>query len=111
MVFNPDFSRPDPEDQSLNPLLKYLQQQHPDALAQVAQSATPEIREIISHNVQGLVGLLPTENFNVEITTDREHLAKLLGSAMMTGYFLRKVEQRMELEGTLADSGFLDDQP
>ncbi|HEY9796894.1 MAG TPA: DUF760 domain-containing protein, partial [Leptolyngbyaceae cyanobacterium] len=36
--------------------------------------------------------------------TDRENLAGLLASAMMTGYFLRQMEQRMELEETLIDS-------
>jgi hypothetical protein len=34
----------------------------------------------------------------VQVTTDRENLAGLLASAMMTGYFLRQMEQRMELE-------------
>jgi hypothetical protein len=48
--------------------------------------------------------MLPSESFNVQITTDRENLAGLLASAMMTGYFLRQMEQRMELEETLIDS-------
>jgi len=48
--------------------------------------------------------MLPSEHFNVQITTDRENLAGLLASAMMTGYFLRQMEQRMELEETLMDS-------
>lgn len=105
MVFNPDFLsfQPDEEERA-NQLLNYLQHQSPDVLARVAESATPEIQEIISQNVQGLVGMLPSENFNVQITTDRENLAGLLASAMMTGYFLRKMEQRMELEETLIDS-------
>lgn len=105
MVFNSDFLsfQPDEEERA-NQLLNYLQHQSPDVLARVAESATPEIQEIISQNVQGLVGMLPSENFNVQITTDRENLAGLLASAMMTGYFLRKMEQRMELEETLIDS-------
>ena len=42
----------------------------------------------------------------MRIQTSRENLAGLLASAMMTGYFLRQMEQRMELETTLfADSG------
>ncbi|GAB4209066.1 MAG: DUF760 domain-containing protein [Coleofasciculaceae cyanobacterium] len=104
MVFNPDFLSSQPEDEPANPLLKYLQHQSPDVLSQVAKSASPEIQQIISQNVQGLVGMLPSENFNVQITTDRENLAGLLASAMMTGYFLRQMEQRMELESTLIDS-------
>lgn len=102
MVFNPDFLNCDFEDSQVNPLLKYLQHQPPEVLARVAKSASPEIKQIISQNVQGLVGMLPSESFNVQITTDRENLAGLLASAMMTGYFLRQMEQRMELEDVLA---------
>lgn len=104
MVFNPDFLSSQPEDEQANPLLIYLQHQSPDVLSRVAKSASPEIQQIISQNVQGLVGMLPSENFNVQITTDRENLAGLLASAMMTGYFLRQMEQRMELETALIDS-------
>ncbi|BAZ39848.1 hypothetical protein NIES4101_58050 [Calothrix sp. NIES-4101] len=81
-----------------NQLLKYLQHQSPDVLARVAQSVSPEIKQIISQNVQGLVGMLPAENFSVQVTTDRENLAGMLASAMMTGYFLRQMEQRMDLD-------------
>ena len=109
MVFNPDFLNDNSEEhpnqllsdhseQYPNQLLKYLQHQSPDVLARIAQSASPEIKQIISQNVQGLVGMLPPENFNVQITTDRENLAGLLASAMMTGYFLRQMEQRMQLD-------------
>lgn len=107
MVFNSDnasFIGPDPEEIQGNPLLKYLQNQSPDVLARVAKSASPDIKQIISQNVQGLVGVLPSEAFNVQVTTDRENLASLLGSAMMTGYFLRQMEQRMELDAGLANS-------
>lgn len=105
MVFNPDFLSSQPEDEQGNQLLNYLQHQPPDVLARVAKSASPEIQQIISQNVQGLVGMLPSEDFNVQITTDRENLAGLLASAMLTGYFLRQMEQRMELEESLIDSG------
>lgn len=104
MVFNPDFLNSDTEDAPVNPLLKYLQHQPPEVLAHVAKSVSPEIKQIISSNVQGLVGMLPSEHFNVQITTDRENLAGLLASAMMTGYFLRQMEQRMQLEESLLNS-------
>lgn len=109
MVFDPNFLNDYPEEhpnqllnegfeEHPNKLLKYLQHQPPEVLARVAQSVSPEIKQIISQNVQGLVGMLPSENFNVQITTDRDNLAGLLASAMMTGYFLRQMEQRMQLE-------------
>ncbi|BAZ91457.1 DUF760 domain-containing protein [Cylindrospermopsis raciborskii LB2897] len=109
MVFDPDFLNDNSEEhgnqvlndqfgENPNQLLKYLQHQSPDVLARVAQSVTPEIKQIISQNVQGLVGMLPPDHFNIQITTDRDNLAGLLASAMMTGYFLRQMEQRMELD-------------
>ncbi len=103
MVFPPNntsfFDGSDDENQ-VNQLLQYMQHQPPEVLAMVAKSVSPEIKQIISQNVQGLVGVLPSEAFNVQVTTDRENLAGLLASAMMTGYFLRRMEQRMELEDT-----------
>ncbi len=112
MAFNPNdasFFNMDPENAPPgNPLLKYLQHQSPEVLANVARSVTPEVRQIISHNIQGLVGMLPSEAFNVQVTTDRENLAGMLASAMMTGYFLRQMEQRMELDHRLAGITALD---
>ncbi len=107
MVFNPDFLSDSAQETEVNPLLNYLQHQPPEVLARVAKSASPEIKQIISQNVQGLVGMLPSENFNVQVTTDRDNLAGLLASAMMTGYFLRQMEQRMHLEETLTSSSAL----
>lgn len=106
MVFNPEDTNffGGSEDVQANQLLKYLQNQSPEVLARVARSVSPEIKQIISQNVQGLVGVLPSESFGVQITTDRENLAGLLASAMMTGYFLRRMEQRMELESSIAGS-------
>ena len=50
--------------------------------------------------------MLPGEHFEVKVTANRDNLANLLASAMMTGYFLRQMEQRKELEETL----FADDE-
>jgi hypothetical protein len=103
MVFYSDFIKSNGNETAENALLSYLQHQHPDLLAHIAQSASPEIKEIISRNVQGLIGVLPSEDFDVQITTSRENLASLLGSAMMTGYFLRQMEQRMQLDESFGD--------
>ena len=114
MVFNPesaDFANINSEDSMTNELLDYLQHQPPEVLSRVAQSVSGEIRQIISHNVQGLVGVLPADGFNVQVSTDKENLAGLLASAMMTGYFLRRMEQRMELETNLSGSLGLDLDP
>ncbi|QUY41750.1 DUF760 domain-containing protein [Acaryochloris sp. 'Moss Beach'] len=113
MAFDPEnanFIMSDSEEAQANLLIKYLQNQPPEVLARVAKSVSPEIKQIISQNVQGLVGVLPSEAFSVQVVTDRDNLAGLLASAMMTGYFLRKMEQRMELDTSLLGNGLSFDQ-
>ncbi|MFM9111552.1 MAG: DUF760 domain-containing protein [Prochlorococcaceae cyanobacterium] len=108
-MFNPEFLTTNSEAFNGNSLIQYLQEQSPDVLQRVARSATGDIQDIIRHNVQGLLGMLPGEQFDVKIQASRDSLAGLLASAMMTGYFLRQMEQRMELETALLGSGGLDD--
>jgi 23S rRNA G2069 N7-methylase RlmK/C1962 C5-methylase RlmI len=93
-----------------NTLLAYLQDQSPETLAKVAQSVSPEVKQIISQNIQNIVGMLPHQSFSVQITTDRENLAGLLGSAMMTGYFLKQMETRKDLDSRLASTSTLDEE-
>ena len=101
-MFNPEFLATDNNDgQDGNALIQYLQEQSPDVLQRVAKSASPDIQDIIRHNVQGLLGMLPGEQFEVKVTSSRDNFTSLLASAMMTGYFLRQMEQRRELEESL----------
>jgi len=101
-MFDPDTATTENQDgQPVNGLIQYLQDQSPDVLQRVAKSASNDIQDIIRHNVQGLLGMLPGEHFEVKVTANRDNLANLLASAMMTGYFLRQMEQRKELEETL----------
>ena len=104
-MFNPEFLTSESDPSSGHGLIRYLQDQSPDVLQRVARSASPDIQEIIRHNVQGLLGMLPGEQFEVKIQTNRDNLAGLLASAMMTGYFLRQMEQRMELERSVFGVG------
>ena len=104
-MFNPDFLTTDNEAISGNSLIQYLQEQSPEVLQRVARSASGDIQDIIRHNVQGLLGMLPGDQFDVKIQTSRDNLGGLLASAMMTGYFLRQMEQRMELETALIGGG------
>ncbi|NDJ17266.1 DUF760 domain-containing protein [Myxacorys almedinensis] len=108
MVFNSDSANflHNIDSADANALLRYLQHQPPEVLERVARSVSPQVKQVISHNVQGLVGVLPAEGFNVKVTTDRDNLAGLLASAMLTGYFLRQMEQRMELDGSVSDDPF-----
>ncbi|WP_287128871.1 DUF760 domain-containing protein [Candidatus Cyanaurora vandensis] len=99
-----DLSSEAAKPQGTNGLRRYLYQQSPEDLAKIAQTVSTDVQQMVSMNVQGLLGGLPSEHFGVEITTNRDNLAGLLASAMMTGYFLRRVEQRMELERQFAPS-------
>ena len=101
-MFNPEFLTTDNNDNNEgNALIEYLQEQSPDVLQRVAKSASTDIQDIIRHNVQGLLGMLPGEQFEVKVTSSRDQFGNLLASAMMTGYFLRQMEQRKELEESL----------
>ncbi len=85
-----------------NRLVQYLHQQSPEMLAQIAQTVSPEVQQMIAGNIQGLMGVLPSTQFSMQVTTNRDNLAGLLASAMMTGYFLRNIEMRMDLENSFA---------
>lgn len=91
-----------------NELWQYVQSLSPETVTQLSQPKSKEVFQIIEHNIIGLLGNLPTDNFDVAISTNRENLGRLLASAMMSGYFLRNVEQRMTFEesflGTKIDS-------
>ena len=101
-MFNPEFLTTENNDPNEgNDLIQYLQKQSPEVLQRIAKSASEDIQEIIRHNVQGLLGMLPSEQFDVKITCSKDNIANLLSSAMMTGYFLRQMEQRKELEQNL----------
>ncbi|MEL6441324.1 MAG: DUF760 domain-containing protein [Cyanobacteria bacterium J06621_8] len=90
-----------------NNLWNYVKSLSPETIAQLSQPESSEIFQIIEHNIMGLLGNMPAENFNVEINTSREDLGRLLASAMMSGYFLRNAEQRMGFEASL-QKGFSD---
>lgn len=73
----------------------------PETVTQLSRPASPEVFQVMERNIVGLLGQLPPEHFNINITTSREQLGRLLASAMMSGYFLRSAEQRMTFERAL----------
>lgn len=74
---------------------------HPETVAQLSKPGTSEVFQVMERNIIGLLGGLPSEHFDVSITTSREQLGRLMASAMMSGYFLRNAEQRMVFERAL----------
>lgn len=84
-----------------NPFWNYLQSLSPDMIAQLSKPASSEVVQVMERNILGLLGGLPSEHFEVTVTTSRENLGRLLASAMMSGYFIRNAEQRMTFEKML----------
>lgn len=94
-----DFYSNEPETGNL--LWQYLQSLSPETVHQLSRPTSPEVFQVIERNIIGLLGNLPSEQFGVTVSTSRENLGKLLASAMMSGYFLRNAEQRMNFEQSL----------
>ncbi|MBZ8179568.1 MAG: DUF760 domain-containing protein [Oscillatoria sp. PMC 1051.18] len=92
---------------SANDLWHYVQNLTPETIAQLSKPNSQEVFQVMERNIIGLLGTLPSEHFGVSISTSREHLGRLLASAMMSGYFLRNAEQRMKFEQSFhsADRG------
>lgn len=82
-------------------LLKYVQEMSPETIAKLSKPESSEVFQVMERNIIGLLGGLPSEHFDVTVTTSREHLGRLLASAMMSGYFLRNAEQRLAFERSL----------
>jgi len=99
---------PPHEQISNNELWKYVRDMESSMIARLSQPASPEVMQMMEQNIQSLLGGLPSGDFEVMITTDRENLARLMASAMMNGYFLKTAEQRMALEKSV--SGFASDE-
>lgn len=103
---NSSFNRlpelPDHTGETGNHFWNYLQSLSPETIAQLSRPASLDVFQVMERNIIGMLGALPSEHFNVMITTSREDLGRLLASAMMSGYFIHNAEQRMMFEKSLA---------
>jgi hypothetical protein len=84
-----------------NPLWHYVQSMTPETAARLSQPDSKEVLQVMERSVVGMLGGLPLEHFDVTVTTSRQQLGRLVASAMMSGYFLRNAEQRMNFEAAL----------
>jgi hypothetical protein len=90
-----------------NSLWQYMQSMSPETIAQLSKPNSAEVFQMMEHHIVGMLGGLPSDQFDVTITTSRENLGRLLASAMMNGYFLRGAEQRMAFERSLQSTEFM----
>ncbi|WP_144873771.1 DUF760 domain-containing protein, partial [Hyella patelloides] len=77
-----------------NQFWQYVQSLSSETISHLSKPDSQEVFQVMERNIIGLLGNLPNEQFDVAITTNREHLGRLLASAMMSGYFIRNAEQR-----------------
>lgn len=89
------------ESETSDLLWQYVKSLSPETVTQLSKPTSPEVLQVMERNIVGLLGNLPSEHFGVTITTSRESLGRLLASAMISGYFLRNAEQRMNFESVL----------
>ncbi|WP_375506264.1 DUF760 domain-containing protein [uncultured Nostoc sp.] len=86
------------ESETSDLLWQYVKSLSPETVTQLSKPKSAEVFQVMERNIIGLLGNLPSENFGVTVTTSRESLGRLLASAMISGYFLRNAEQRMDFE-------------
>ena len=89
------------ESETNDLLWQYLS---PETVNQLSKPTSAEVFQVMERNITGLLGNLPSEHFGVTVSTNRENLGRLLASAMISGYFLRNAEQRMNFEIALQGS-------
>ena len=84
-----------------NSLMQYVQSMEPETIAKLSHPVSGEVMQAMEHNIIAMLGGLPSEGFDVSVTTSRENLGRLLASAMMGGYFLKGAEQRLAMETSI----------
>ncbi len=88
----------DSDSETSNLLWQYVKSLSPDTVTQLSKPTSNEVLQVMERNIVGLLGNLPSEQFGITISTSRESLGRLLASAMISGYFLRNAEQRMNFD-------------
>jgi hypothetical protein len=86
------------ESEAGNLLWQYVKSLSPDTITQLSKPSSHEVLQVMERNIIGLLGNLPSGQFGITISTSRESLGRLLASAMISGYFLRNAEQRMDFD-------------
>ncbi|PQP91747.1 uncharacterized protein Pyn_06233 [Prunus yedoensis var. nudiflora] len=92
-------SRPIQSSKSKKSVLSNLIQEiEPLNVSLIQKDVPPTTVDAMKRTISGMLGLLPSDQFQVLIEALWEPLSKLLVSSMMTGYTLRNAEYRLCLE-------------
>ncbi|GMI88283.1 hypothetical protein like AT2G14910 [Hibiscus trionum] len=101
-------SNPTPSKKSV--LTNLIHEIEPLDVSLIQQDVSPTTVDAMKRTISGMLGLLPSDRFQVFIEALWEPLSKLLVSSMMTGYTLRNAEYRLYLERNLGCEGDLENQ-
>ncbi|GAU15027.1 hypothetical protein TSUD_48220, partial [Trifolium subterraneum] len=82
-------------------LSELIQEIEPLDVSYIQKDVPPTTADAMKRTISGMLGLLPSDQFNVVVEALWEPLSKLLISSIMTGYTLRNAEYRLCLEKTL----------
>ncbi|KAM1031024.1 hypothetical protein ACFX2C_034867 [Malus domestica] len=75
-----------------------IQEIEPLNVSLIQKDVPPTTVDAMKRTISGMLGLLPSDQFQVLVEALWEPLSKLLVSSMMTGYTLRNAEYRLCLE-------------
>ncbi|XVF45024.1 hypothetical protein PTKIN_Ptkin02bG0172600 [Pterospermum kingtungense] len=101
-------SNPSPSKKSV--LTSQIQEIEPLDVSLIQKDVPPTTVDAMKRTISGMLGLLPSDRFQVVIEALWEPLSKLLVSSMMTGYTLRNAEYRLCLERNIGCEGDLENQ-
>ncbi|KAL6211772.1 hypothetical protein ACLB2K_016995 [Fragaria x ananassa] len=79
-------------------LSNLIQEIEPLNVSLIQKDVLPTTVDAMKRTISGMLGLLPSDQFQVVVEALWEPLSKLLVSSMMTGYTLRNAEYRLCLE-------------
>ncbi|KAD6795324.1 hypothetical protein E3N88_06220 [Mikania micrantha] len=79
-------------------LLKLIQEIEPLDVSMIQKDVPATTVDAMKRTISGMLGLLPSDQFQVLIEALWKPLSKLLVSSLMTGYTLRNAEYRLCLE-------------
>lgn len=96
--YNKQEKRAPRENMDENALFEFFQTRNKDELLRFADEASEEAKELFDVSVQGLLGQMPDEICQTQISMNKESLQQMLFSSMMTGYLAKVAENKLDLE-------------
>lgn len=88
-------------NKEFNVLAKILKQIEPLDTSVIGKGASHTSKEAMKRTISSMLGVLPSDRFQVTVGLSRQPLARLLHSSIITGYTLWNAEYRLTLQKNL----------